>query len=37
MKELSLYETRVIGSLIEKSLTTPEQVADRMVEERLSA
>jgi uncharacterized protein len=25
MKELSLYETRVIGSLIEKSLTTPEQ------------
>lgn len=25
MKELSLYETRVIGCLIEKSLTTPEQ------------
>jgi uncharacterized protein YceH (UPF0502 family) len=25
MKQLSLYETRVIGSLIEKSLTTPEQ------------
>lgn len=25
MKELSLYEARVIGSLIEKSLTTPEQ------------
>jgi uncharacterized protein YceH (UPF0502 family) len=25
MKELSLYETRLIGSLIEKSLTTPEQ------------
>lgn len=25
MKELSLYETRIIGSLIEKSLTTPEQ------------
>lgn len=25
MKELSLYETRVIGALIEKSLTTPDQ------------
>lgn len=25
MKQLSLYETRVIGSLIEKSLTTPDQ------------
>jgi uncharacterized protein len=25
MKELSLYETRIIGCLIEKSLTTPEQ------------
>ncbi len=25
MKPLSLYDTRVIGSLIEKSLTTPEQ------------
>lgn len=25
MKQLSLYETRVIGSLVEKSLTTPDQ------------
>lgn len=25
MKELSLYETRVLGALIEKSLTTPDQ------------
>ena len=25
MKELTLYETRVIGALIEKSLTTPDQ------------